>query len=195
MVWLQIFQCLWVECEGSSHNIQLLKMGSPYSKLMKDIPKSVNKEFPSVKAAAVIKSDAEGVQRGRENYAYMKERGTISLCKNRWISVERHLLSNFIDFIKKEWKIDETLSLNILHKTVTSQDWEFSTNTVEELEASHDGTSYFYCVVHNHHNGKLSVAVCYMNAATYLGAPTLIGGLISEGILTKDDEDKLYLNI
>ena len=170
-------------------------MGSAYYKLMQDIPKSVNKDFPSSRVAGIIKSDAEEVLRGIEIYACMKGTGTISLFKNRWISVERHDLSNLIDFIKKELKIHDTPSLYSLNKLITSQDWTFSTNIVEELEVSRDGSSFVYCAVHNHHNGKLSVGVCCMKAETHLSPQTMIGGLISEGLLTKDDECKLYLNI
>ena len=169
-------------------------MGSPHSKVMKEIPKATNRDFQSRRAMAIIRSNPEDVLNGIPFYDELRCQGRTTLFKQKVMSVDKSTLSSISEMIK-HWNIQD-LSTSILHRILTTDNWVFESNEVEEINISRDGTTFLYYVIqYNYWTGKYNMVVCHLKTDVRLNSETMIAGLISEGILGKDDEDKMYLQI
>lgn len=76
-----------------------------------------------------------------------------------------------------------------------TKDWKFDSNTVEQLESNSGGTKLlqlYFKIVNNHE--KYHLAICYFEAEIQVNQQVLFGGLMSEGLLAKDDRNNIYLN-
>ena len=170
-------------------------MGS-YSSLMKKIPKTEHKKFPSSRAIGVIKADPEGVLNGKDIYKTKRDEGTMKLFKQYFTGLNKAALDGMAELVSKQWKDefeDDPLSIKILEKVST---FSFNDNAMEELEQSKDGTKMVYFIIKaNHSTHTYDLAICFLKSSVQLNTQTLFGGLITEGLLGKDEDDQLYLQL
>ena len=172
-------------------------MGSWFSTVMDVLPlvaSDISKLFPSSKAVAQIKSDPEGVYKAQKTYQDLTSSGRARLLKQQTTGMDRSTLCKAVTIIQDKW--GESMKSFELFETLiesATKDWKFDSNTVEQLESNSDGTKLLYLKIVNNCE-KYHLAICYFEAEVQVNQQILLGGLISEGLLAKDDKNNIYLN-
>ena len=154
-------------------------MGSPYSKLIESIPPARDKTFPSKKALGDIMAHPEIVPEDKNSYNVKFEQ----CVKLRYRDIERHTLNDI-------GKLINTIPMTQVVKThFCETDWEF--DSCEETDMCED-TFMFLGVKEKKLYDRYELAFCFLKANTRLSNATLIGGLINEGLLGKDDSNVYF---
>ena len=159
------------------------------------IPMAVEKGFISSKALGAITDDPEGILKGKDVYKTKSAQGTLKIYKQKIINMDKDTLIKAIEVIKRDWDVDmnDFSSFKMLIESTTQGDWSYDTNTVEELERSSSGTRFlFYNITRSEHD-KYSFAICHLKSDTALQNNVMIAGLMLEGLLGKDEQNRLYL--
>lgn len=172
-------------------------MGSWFSTVMNALPvvaNEVSKLFPSSKAVAQIKSDPEGVYKAQKTYQDLTRSRHARLFKQQTTGMDRSTLCKAVTVIQDKWgeSLKSFESFQTLVESAT-KDWKFDTNTIEQLESNSSGTKLLYFKIVND-NKKYHLAICYFEAQVQVDQQVLFGGLMSEGLLAKDDKNNIYLN-
>lgn len=162
--------------------------------IMEGIPTATDKDFPSAKALAVITLDPEAVSEGKDVYKTKSVEGSLKLYKQKMTKMDKSTLRKAVQAIQRDWDVDvqEMDSFKMFVASTTEEGWNYDSNVVEELEHNSSGTQFlFFQVVRD--EGKFSLAICNLKSDTPLYNEVLIAGLMIEGLLGKDEKQRLYL--
>ena len=167
-------------------------MGDWLSTVMKDIPLTTDKTFPSKKAKAAITADPRAVHEGKALYREGVESGTLQLFKQKLTGLDSKSSKHIGELLRDHWTFEiNKLSLEILIRSITQ--YTFSEGSVDEIETSSDGTVFFYYVIKRNSDNDTDLAICYLKTSKRLEPAILFAGLLTEGLLGKDENDELYL--
>ena len=177
--------------------VNLSKMGNAVSvaSILDRIPMAAEKSFPSTKALGVITDDPGAVSKGRDVYKTKSCEGSLKIYKQKILKMDQETLIRAVEVIKRDWEIDmnEFRSFKMLIASTTQRGWSYDTNTVEELEHNVSNTHFlFYHVTRNEHD-QYNFAICHLKSDTALQNNVMIAGLMIEGLLGKDEQNRLYL--
>ena len=169
-----------------------------YSTVMEALPvvaDGVTKLFPSKKALGAITSNPEAVSKGKDSYEKLSKTGSVYLYKQQVTGMDKVTLTKvvltFLQNVNSE--VTALLSVEMLKASATDE-WMFSGNIVEELENSPSGTNFLFYKIFIDSKGKYNIAICHLQASCKITTDVLIGGLIAEGLLARDKDNRaVYL--
>ena len=163
--------------------------------IMEGIPMATETDFPSAKALGVITLDPEAVSKGKSLYKTKSVEGTLKLYKLKIKNMDKPTLRKAVQVIQHEWdvKVQEMDSFKMFVASTTEEGWSYDDNIVEELEHDSTGTQFLFFQVQRNED-KYSLAICYLKSDTPLYYnEVLVAGMMIEGLLGKDEKQRLYL--
>lgn len=175
-------------------------MGSWYSTVMDALPVVESKNerlFPSKKATAAVTSDAKSVYESKQQFHELSQEGKVKLYKQQITHMDRETLKKVVTRIERDWKgntsVTEFRSFKMLVESAT-EGWKFTVNNVEELEMSSDGMVFLYFKIVLEDDNTYNLAICHLHATVRATRNLVIGGMMAEGLLARDEEKKnIYL--
>lgn len=175
-------------------------MGDCFSIVMSKLPVVESKDgklFPSEKALAAVTSDAKSVCESKQQFDELSQAGKVKLYKQQITHMDRGTLKKVVEQIERDWSgsVVEFASFKKLFRSATDK-WQYTENAAEELEISVDGKEilYFKIIRQGNENTTYNLAICHLCIATTSAHPNLvIGGMMAEGLLARDEEKNIYL--
>ena len=166
-------------------------MGS--SNVKEDIPFASNRDFPCRRIYGEILNNSEAVRRGKSVYQNLKKQGLVKIFKETHKNLETEALPGIAERLRCQESV-HFLSLKLFCETVTST--FYGNNVVEEIECGRSGSMFFYSLIRfNGETNKYNIAIFYLKVKCSATAAVMIAGLLTEGILSKDEEDQLFLQL
>ena len=164
------------------------------STILDGIPTATEKTFPSNRALGIITADPAAIANGKDTYKKRSADGEVTLYKQKIVNMDSEALSKAVKLLERGWDLD-TRQFRSFKMFVASKDnhWSYDDNVIEELEQTNNGTQFMFFRVIRNASGKFSLAICHLKSDQPLQNDVLIGGLIMEGLLGKDEEKKIYL--
>ena len=172
-------------------------MGSSVSRVMESIPSAPDKQVQTGRALGIITSNPGEVIKGKEEYINMSRHGTVKLYKQKFLGLNRVALKGTAKILQDKWKftMKDFASFDSLVQSLSNDKWVYESNIVEEIETGKDGNTLLFFIVKQRPDDKFDFYVCYLKTETgkYVSAHYMIGGMLTEGLLGKDDAKQLYL--
>lgn len=163
---------------------------------MKQVPPTRNRSFESKRLTALVNKYPESVCKGINIYKQLREQSKVEIIKTRGTSLTKSVLSDTALMITRVIGNPNMISFNLLLQILTRDTWTLNHEVIEELELSPDETKFLYFVVrYNGSTNTYDFAVCYSKANCKLNREVFTAGLITEGLLGKDNESRLYLQL
>lgn len=161
---------------------------------MEEIPFASNQDFPYHKIGSFVSGDPAAVRSGKSVYQNLKKQGLVKLfIKEKYKNVKEEALPSIAEGLKI-LKNSDLKSVQMLFEALKSPIYMTSNNVIEEIENSSDGTTFFYCSISvNEETERFNIAICCIQVERAITGAEMAAGLMTEGILGKDEKDRLYL--
>ena len=166
--------------------------GEPNVDPMDLIPIAVRRDFISQEASSLISKNPREAVTGIEVYKGMLREGKIKIYKQKMTGMDIQTLKRLLNTIKQDWNI-RTNIFNELTENIACGKWK---QNVEKIEmSSKKSECLFYNLQYDKSNEKYHIALCYIITDSTLSDSVVVGGLLSECLLAKDENRKLYLQL
>lgn len=171
--------------------------GDQSSYVIDGIPQAQNKTFRSEKALAVIKTNTDEVVRGRDSFNARFEEGKIKISKIKLTGLNRETLKNTLETMN-EWDKEKQRfeGFNVSLKLISRELSVFETDCVEDILSNGDETRFLHLnIIKTSDQQKYELAACFVKSTIPINPGIMVGSLIKDGLLGKDEHGNLYLQI
>ena len=155
---------------------------------MDSIPSTNDKTFLSERALGILQANPDEVLQGI--YAPFIH-GEKKIVRLRCSGLDRPSLTAVAKSIRDKWNVELRVFEPFLD-FITNEALTFKNKFLDEIITSSDNTKFLFVNVRKNEAEEYEIALCYYVASASMNTPFMLGGLIKEGLLGKD-EQKLYL--
>lgn len=138
--------------------------------------------------------DLEAVRRAKNEFNELSEASRVRIYKQKMTGCDKQTLENVFKTTQRHWgvHINDFPEFKVLVSNIKTRELN---GEFEVIERSSNGTQYIFANVQQSiYTGKYNLVLCHLNASTEISRNVLFGGMMSEGLLARDDErNRLYL--
>ena len=169
--------------------------GKPTVKLTDSIPVAVRRDFISQETHRVMLEHPEAARNGRKKYKSMMKEGKVKMYKQKVTGMDIETLKKFLSTVKQEFNLDTFPLFKELTECIISDEWSQDKPITERIEMSLNSLE---CLLYNlqcdESKEKYNLALCHIIISdSTINDSVVVGGLLSEGLLAKDEKENVYL--